>query len=613
MLRCRPISRRRSSGSTAPANRKSTRSRRTPSGRTEESASEDVDRIKDSASDAPVIRLVNLLIARAVEARASDIHIEPMDGELRVRYRVDGVLHEVESPPRNLAASVLSRIKVMAKLNIAERRVAQDGRIRLAVRGKDIDFRVSMMPTIHGECAVLRILDRGSLKLDFVDLGFDAETVAAIRGLLAQPHGIILATGPTGSGKTTTLYTSLLELNTRHRKILTIEDPVEYQLHGVNQVQVKPQIGLTFASALRSFLRQDPDVMMVGEIRDLETAQTAVQAALTGHLILSTLHTNDAASAVTRLLDMGIEDYLLTSTISGVIAQRLVRTLCMHCRKSYDADPALLDAPADRTAPGRRRDDALCRRQGCPSCNGTGYAGRSSIVEVLVMSDALRHLVLEHAEAGAIRKQADRGRHAQHARTRHGQGAGWRDQCRGSPARGSGGIDMPSFRYRAMSASGSIVTGVLEAPSGAGGDRGNPQPRPLPDRGAAWRRRAGRRVVARCFYARTFCRSRRFSPRGLVVATQELAALLRAGLELDRALGILVNLDETKPMRRYVRGACSNRCAAAPASPMRWRQNRCSRNSTSAWCAPANMAAICRRRWNSSANISAARWRCANP
>ena len=375
------------------------------SGRAEESASEDVDRIKDSASDAPVIRLVNLLIARAVEARASDIHIEPMDGELRVRYRVDGVLHEVESPPRNLAAAVLSRIKIMAKLNIAERRIAQDGRIRLAVRGKDIDFRVSMMPTIHGECAVLRILDRGSLKLDFVDLGFDAETVAVIRGLLAQPHGILLATGPTGSGKTTTLYTGLSELNTKDRKILTIEDPVEYQLAGVNQVQVKPQVGLTFASAMRAFLRQDPDIMMVGEIRDLETAQTAVQAALTGHLILSTLHTNDAPSAVTRLLDMGIEDYLLTSTISGVIAQRLVRTLCPQCRKSYEADPALLE----RLQIAPRPDGGatlLYAAQGCPSCSGTGYAGRSSIVEVLVMSDAIRHQVLAHAEAGAIRKQA---------------------------------------------------------------------------------------------------------------------------------------------------------------------------------------------------------------
>ena len=381
------------------------------SGRAEDSVSDDVDRIKDSASDAPVIRLVNLLIARAVEARASDIHIEPSDGDLHVRYRVDGVLHEVESPPRNLAAAVLSRIKIMAKLNIAERRIAQDGRIRLAVRGKDIDFRVSMMPTIHGECAVLRILDRGSLKLDFEALGFDAGTIGAIRALLAQPHGILLATGPTGSGKTTTLYAGLSELNTRDRKILTIEDPVEYQLAGVNQVQVKPAVGLTFASAMRAFLRQDPDIMMVGEIRDLETAQVAVQAALTGHLILSTLHTNDAPSAVTRLLDMGIEDYLLTSTIAGVVAQRLVRTLCPHCKRSYDADPALLARL--QIAPGA---SVLYAAQGCAHCNNTGYSGRSSIVEVLTMSDAIRHLVLAHAEAGAIRKQAsEEGMRSMHA------------------------------------------------------------------------------------------------------------------------------------------------------------------------------------------------------
>jgi general secretion pathway protein E len=372
-------------------------------GESEESSADDADRIKDSASEAPVIRLVNLLITRAVESRASDIHIEPMDGELRVRYRVDGVLREVEAPPRRLAAAVISRIKIMAKLNIAERRIAQDGRIRLAVRGKDIDFRVSMMPTIHGECAVLRILDKGSLKLDFDALGFDADATARVRALLAEPHGIFLVTGPTGSGKTTTLYAGLSELNTKDRKVLTIEDPVEYQLAGINQVQVKPQVGMTFASALRGFLRQDPDIMMVGEIRDLETAQVAVQAALTGHLILSTLHTNDAPSAITRLLDMGIEDFLLTSTISGVLAQRLVRTLCPSCKKPYEAPAALLD----RLGIAHRGEAAILHAAGgCAECGGTGYAGRSSIVEVFVMSEALRALVLAHAEAGAIRKRA---------------------------------------------------------------------------------------------------------------------------------------------------------------------------------------------------------------
>jgi general secretion pathway protein E len=369
------------------------------------SAEEDIERIKDSASEAPVIRLVNLLITRAVEARASDIHIEPMNGELLVRYRIDGELHDVESPPPRLAAAIVSRVKIMASLNIAERRVAQDGRIRFPVRGKDIDFRVSTIATIHGESVVLRILDRGNLKLDFEALGFDNDVTSAIRDLLGRPFGILLVTGPTGSGKTTTLYTGLLELNTRQRKILTIEDPVEYQLAGVNQSQVKPQIGLTFAGALRSFLRQDPDVMMVGEIRDLETAQVAVQAALTGHVILSTLHTNDAASAVTRLLDMGVEDFLLTSTINGVVSQRLVRTLCPSCREPYEALPEL--AARMQIAPrADGRPQTLYRAKGCAQCGGTGYHGRSSIVEVLAMSDAIRQLVLARADTGAIRRAA---------------------------------------------------------------------------------------------------------------------------------------------------------------------------------------------------------------
>ena len=373
--------------------------------RHDDSASDDVERLKDIASEAPVIRLVNLLITRAVEARASDIHIEPMEGELRVRYRIDGVLQEVESPPQRLSAAVISRIKIMAKLNIAERRLAQDGRIRLAVRGKDIDFRVSTVPAMHGESVVLRILDRGTLKLDFHALGFDDDIVRAFRDVLDHPHGILLLTGPTGSGKTTTLYTALLELNTPEKKILTIEDPVEYQLKGINQVQVKPQIGLTFATALRSFLRQDPDIMMIGEIRDLETAQIAVQAALTGHLILSTLHTNDAASAITRLLDMGVEDYLLTSTINGLASQRLVRTLCQHCRKPYVALPELVER-MQLAALAKKKSVTLYRANGCDACNGTGYLGRSSIIEVLPISDAIRQLVLKRAESGQLRKAA---------------------------------------------------------------------------------------------------------------------------------------------------------------------------------------------------------------
>jgi general secretion pathway protein E len=371
----------------------------------DESINDDVDRLKDIASEAPVIRLVNLLITQAVEARASDIHIEPMENEFRVRYRIDGVLRAVESPPQRLASAVISRIKIMAKLNIAERRLAQDGRIAMAVRGKDVDLRVATTPTIYGEAVVIRILDRGQLDLDLVSLGFDDSVLGPFRELLARPHGILLVTGPTGSGKTTTLYSALLEINTVDRKILTVEDPVEYHLKGVNQVQVKPNIGLTFANALRSFLRHDPDILMIGEIRDLETAQIAVQAALTGHLILSTLHTNDAASAVTRLLDMGVEDYLLTSTVNGVAAQRLVRTLCKNCREAYTPIPELVQKlNLDRYADGK--PITLYRAVGCAECNHTGYRGRTSILEILEMNDAIRQAVLKSADSGAIQKLA---------------------------------------------------------------------------------------------------------------------------------------------------------------------------------------------------------------
>jgi general secretion pathway protein E len=369
--------------------------------RASETRDDDVDRLKDIASEAPVIRLVNLLIARAVEAHASDIHIEPMESELRVRYRIDGVLREVESPPQRLSAAVLSRIKIMAKLNIAERRMPQDGRIGVAVRGRDIDLRVAIAPTIHGERATLRILDRTHLKLDFAALGFDADVANALRAVLDRPHGIFLVTGPTGSGKTTTLYAALMELNKPDTNILTIEDPVEYQLHGINQVQVKPQIGLTFAHALRSFLRQDPDIMMVGEIRDLQTAEIAVQAALTGHLILSTVHTNDAASTLTRLIDMGVADYLLTSTMNGIVAQRLVRSLCPACRERYVPLPELVDRLGlAQWVTGNEVE--LYRAIGCGECGGTGYRDRSAIVEVLPMSDAIRQAVLHSADSSRL-------------------------------------------------------------------------------------------------------------------------------------------------------------------------------------------------------------------
>ena len=368
-------------------------------------AEADVERLRDLASEAPVIRLVNRMIERAVEQRASDIHIEPFEGRLRVRDRVDGVLSETESPAERLAAAIVSRIKIMARLNIAERRLPQDGRIKVVVRGKEFDLRISTTPSLHGESVVMRILDRDGAVLDFKTLGFLDDTLKSYLGVLERPHGILLVTGPTGSGKTTTLYTSLLRLNSPERKILTVEDPVEYQLDGVLQVQVKPEIELTFARALRSFLRQDPDILMIGEIRDLETAQIGVQAALTGHLVLSTLHTNDAAGAIARLMDMGVPDYLLTSTINGVAAQRLVRKLCPHCREAAEPDAELLE----RLGAGDEPPRVLYHPTGCDKCNGTGYSGRSALLEVLVMDDALRRLVLQRADAREIENAAVEG------------------------------------------------------------------------------------------------------------------------------------------------------------------------------------------------------------
>jgi general secretion pathway protein E len=368
-------------------------------------AEADVERLRDLASEAPVIRLVNRMIERAVEQRASDIHIEPFEGRLRVRYRVDGMLTEVESPAERLAAAIVSRIKIMARLNIAERRLPQDGRIKVVVRGKEFDLRISTTPSLHGESVVMRILDRDGAVLDFKALGFRDDTLQAYLSALERPHGILLVTGPTGSGKTTTLYTSLIRLNSPERKILTVEDPVEYQLDGVLQVQVKPEIELTFARALRSFLRQDPDILMIGEIRDLETAQIGVQAALTGHLVLSTLHTNDAAGAIARLMDMGVPDYLLTSTINGVAAQRLVRKLCPHCREATEPDADLLA----RLDVGDNPPRLLYHARGCEKCGGTGYAGRAALLEILVMDDTLRRLVLQRADAREIEKAAVAG------------------------------------------------------------------------------------------------------------------------------------------------------------------------------------------------------------
>ena len=303
----------------------------------------DVDHLKDLASEAPVIRLVNLLITRAIEMRASDIHLEPFEGDFKVRYRIDGVLHDMEAPPRRLQAAVISRLKIMAKLNIAERRLPQDGRIKLRVLGKEIDFRVSTLPTMFGESVVLRILDRETVVLDLEKLGFPDYDLIKFRDLINRPYGIILVTGPTGSGKTTTLYAALGEINSPEKKIITVEDPIEYQLGGVNQVQVKAGIGLSFASILRSILRQDPDVIMIGEIRDAETAEIAIHSALTGHLVFSTLHTNDAAGAVTRLLEMGMENYLISSSLLGIMAQRLVRVICPDCKEAYTPEMGVME------------------------------------------------------------------------------------------------------------------------------------------------------------------------------------------------------------------------------------------------------------------------------
>ena len=359
---------------------------------------EDVDHLRDLASEAPVIRFVNLLISRAVEQRASDIHIEPFENELKVRYRIDGVLHDVEAPQRRLQAAIVSRVKIMSKLNIAERRLPQDGRIKLRLMGREIDLRVSTLPTLYGESVVLRILDRSSIVVNLGSLGFPEDTLAQFDRLITKPYGMILVTGPTGSGKTTTLYGALDKINSPDKKIITIEDPVEYQLFGVNQIHVKPQIGLTFANGLRSIVRQDPDVIMVGEIRDAETAEIAIQAALTGHLVFSTLHTNDAAGAVSRLLEMGVEDYLLASSLLGVLAQRLVRKVCAKCRR-----PAEVTAAVMREIGGNGAAGEVYEGEGCDDCARTGYRGRSGIFELLLVNDVIRPLILKRSSADIIK------------------------------------------------------------------------------------------------------------------------------------------------------------------------------------------------------------------
>ena len=365
---------------------------------------DDIKHLQDVASEAPVIRLVNLIITRALDARASDIHFEPFERQFQVRYRVDGVLHDAEAPPAHLQAAITSRIKIMAKLNIAERRLPQDGRIKLKIGGKHIDFRISTLPTMHGESVVMRILDRGNLTLDLISLGFPDDIRSKLEKMITRPYGMILVTGPTGSGKTTTLYTTLAKINSPEKKIITIEDPIEYQLRGVNQIQTKPEIGLSFANGLRSIVRQDPDVIMVGEIRDRETAEIAIQSALTGHLVFSTLHTNDAPGAITRLLEMGIEDYLLASSIIGVLAQRLVRLICSECKVPFEPDPGFLK---EYHAIAKHLSTPTFQHgKGCRRCSDTGYYGRSGIYELLPCTDDIRKLIIQRPEAKVLRDTA---------------------------------------------------------------------------------------------------------------------------------------------------------------------------------------------------------------
>jgi general secretion pathway protein E len=363
---------------------------------------EDLNHLRDMAFEAPVVRLVNLLIENAISSEASDIHIEPFEDTLRIRYRIDGILYEQEAPPRRLQAAVTSRIKIMAEMNIAERRLPQDGRIRVTLHGQRVDIRVSTIPTVHGESIVMRLLQRSSVFLPLEKLGFPNETLKRFESLIKRPHGILLVTGPTGSGKTTTLYAALDKINAPGVKIITVEDPVEYQLKGVNQIPVRPKIGLSFAQGLRHIVRQDPDVILVGEIRDLETAEVAIQASLTGHLVFSTLHTNDAPGAITRLQDMGVEGYLVASVLEGVLAQRLVRRICPACRVPDAPSKADLDALGIEAPPGT----VLFRGKGCEECRGTGYRGRSGIYELFVVDEDARSLILRRATTRDIRQHA---------------------------------------------------------------------------------------------------------------------------------------------------------------------------------------------------------------
>src|SRR5437016_6277664 len=362
----------------------------------------DLDRLAHDSEDAPVIKIVNLILAQAVKEKASDIHIEPFHNTLKLRYRIDGELLPAESPPKALQLAITSRIKILAGLNIAERRVPQDGRFRIRVLGKEIDLRISILPTAHGEKIVIRILDKSSLSGSIDQMGMDADTLSKFRKAIDAPHGMILVTGPTGSGKTTTLYSVLHELNSPQYNIVTVEDPIEYELAGINQVAVRADIGLDFSSALRSILRQDPDIVMVGEIRDNETADIAVKAALTGHQVLSTLHTNDAAGAITRLDDMGIEPFLISSSILMTCAQRLVRRICTNCKEEFVPEPELIE----KLGQAGPKNTVFYHGTGCDRCKGRGYLGRAAIIEALTVTESIRRLIMKRASAAVIKNQA---------------------------------------------------------------------------------------------------------------------------------------------------------------------------------------------------------------
>ena len=358
----------------------------------------------DAVDEAPIIKLINSLMFRSVKDRASDIHFEPFERDIIVRFRVDGVLHNILTLPKRFQPSITSRIKIMASLNIAEKRLPQDGRIGLKIAGKEIDIRVSLIPTSFGERVVLRLLDKSGYMLRLTDIGLSLEAQAVLQRLIRLSHGIVLVTGPTGSGKTTTLYASLTEINSPGKNIITIEDPVEYQIKGIGQVQVNPKIELTFGKGLRSILRQDPDVIMIGEVRDLETAEIAIQASLTGHLVFSTLHTNDSAGAITRLIDMGIEPFLVSSSVVAIIAQRLIRNLCPHCKKEHT--PALPELKELGLDPSQAEDFTIYLPVGCDKCLQTGYRGRTGIYELLLINDELRNFILQNVNSQVIKNKA---------------------------------------------------------------------------------------------------------------------------------------------------------------------------------------------------------------